>query len=173
MRALTAIYRKEVMAYFHSPIAYVLMVGFTLITGYFYFTGVAFYSVASMQAMQNPMFMKLNLQDMLVAPLMGNMSIIMMLISPLLTMRLLAEEKRTGTLELLLSYPLGDVTVVLAKYLAAVSMLALILAPTFVQVLLLAWLGQPHWPAVLTGYLGLLLEGGAFIALGLLASAAT
>ncbi len=173
MKALGAIYRKELLTYFHSPIAYVLWVGFLVITGYFFYTGVAFYTMASMQAMQNPMFAQLNLQDMLVAPLMGNQSVIMMLICPLLTMRLLSEEKRTGTLELLLSYPLGDASVVLGKYLAALSMLALILAPTLLQGLILSWLGSPHWPAILTGYLGLLLEGGAFLALGIFTSSAT
>jgi ABC-2 type transport system permease protein len=173
MRALTAIYLRELRAYFHSPIAYVLWVGFLLITGYFFFTGVASYSMASMQAMQNPMFMRLNLQEWLVGPLLGNMSVIMMLITPLLTMRLLSEEKRTGTLELLLSYPLTDLSVVLGKYLAALTMLALILAPTLVHLAILAMLGNLYWPAVLAGYLGLLLEGGGFLALGLTASAMT
>lgn len=173
MKAFKAIYQREIRAYFHSPIAYVLIVGFLAITGYFFYNGVAFYSIASMQTMQNPMMMKLNLQDMLMAPLMANMSIILMLITPLLTMRLLSEEKRTGTIELLLSYPLGDACVVLAKFLAAWTMLALLLALTWVQVGILAWLGPLHMPAVLTGYLGLLLMCGCFAALGSLASAAT
>jgi ABC-2 type transport system permease protein len=173
MRAFLAIYQREIRAYFHSPIAYVLMVGFLVITGYFFYNGVAFYSLASMQAMQNPLFMKLNLQDMLMSPLMSNMSVILMLITPLLTMRLLSEEKRSGTIELLFSYPLTDACVVLAKFLAAWSVLALMLALTWIQVAILAWLGPIHLPATLTGYLGLLLMCGCFVALGLLASAAT
>lgn len=173
MRVMKAIFKRELMAYFHSPVAYVLWVGFLTLTGFFFYNGVAFYSLASMQSMQNPMFMKLNLHEMLLGPLLGNMSIIMMLITPLLTMRLLSEEKRSGTIELLLSYPLTDLSVVLGKYLAALAMLALILTPTLAQVAILAWLGPVHWPSVAAGYLGLILEGAGFLALGLLASALT
>jgi ABC-2 type transport system permease protein len=173
MRPFRAIYLRELKAYFHSPIAYVLMVGFLALTGYFFYSAVAMYSVVSLQAMQNPMLMKMNLTDMLVSPLLSNMSIILMLISPLLTMRLVAEEKKTGTVELLLTYPLTDTAVVLAKFLAAWTMLAVMLALTGVQMAVLFWLGEPHLPAVLSGYLGLLLMSGAFAALGLFASAAT
>jgi ABC-2 type transport system permease protein len=173
MRGLQAIYRRELMAYFHSAIAYVLWVGFLLITGFFFDRVTEYYSMISLQAMQNQAGMGLNLHDMLVAPLLGNMSVILILVTPLLTMRLLSEEKRAGTLELLLSYPLSDLAVVLGKFLAAWSMLALILAPTLLHMAILAWLGPLYWPTVLLGYLGLLLLGGGFIALGLLASACT
>ncbi len=173
MSALTAIYRKEMRAYFCSPIAYVLWTCFVALTGYFFYTGLLYYSMASMQAMQQPWGATLNLQEMLMAPLMSNWSVMLMLISPLLTMRLLSEEKRSGTIELLLSYPLSDASVVLGKFLAALSMFALILLPTLAQVAILFWLGQPHLPAILAGYLGLLFMGAAFIALGLLASALT
>jgi ABC-2 type transport system permease protein len=171
--AFKAIYLRELRAYFFSPIAYVLLVGFLLISGYFFYSGVAFYSMASLQAAQNPLMFKLNLQQMLVAPLMSNMSVIMMFVAPLLTMRLLSEEKRSGTLELLLSYPLGDMCVVLAKFLAAWTVLGLILALSGVQYVILSWMGPVHWPGVASGYLGLILLGGGFLALGVLASAAT
>ncbi|MFH1033439.1 MAG: ABC transporter permease [Pseudomonadota bacterium] len=173
MRALQAIYLRELQAYFHSAIAYVLWVGFLLLSGFFFYSGTMYYGMASLQAMRNPMGGGLNLHDMLVAPLLGNMSVIQMLVAPLLTMRLLSEEKRAGTLELLLSYPLSDLSVVLGKFLAALSMLALILAPTLLHMIILAWLGPLYWPTVLLGYLGLLLLGAGFIALGLLASALT
>ncbi|MFZ5586730.1 MAG: ABC transporter permease [Thermodesulfobacteriota bacterium] len=173
MRALAAIYRKEMRAYFFSPIAYVLWASFTALTGYFFYSGLLYYSMASMQAMQQPWGMSLNLQEMLVAPLMSNWSVMLMLISPLLTMRLISEEKRTGTIELLLSYPLTDFGVVLGKFLAALTMFALILLPTLIQVVILFWLGEPHLPAIMSGYLGLVCMGGAFIALGLTASALT
>jgi len=173
VRSFRAIFLREIRAYFLSPIAYVLWVGFLALSGYFFFNAVAYYSMASMQAMQNPMMMKINLTEHLLAPLLANTSVIMMLITPLLTMRLLSEEKRTGTLELLLSYPLSDTVVVLGKFLASWAMLALILVPSWLQVALLAWLGQPYLPAVAVGYLGLLLMGGCFLSLGLLASAMT
>lgn len=173
MKGLQAIYLRELKAYFHSPIAYVLWVGFLLLTGYFFYSGTMYYALASLQTMQDPMGGGLNLHDLLVAPLLGNMSVLMMLMAPLLTMRLLSEEKRSGTLELLLSYPLSDFAVVLGKFLAALTMLALILAPTLLHMLILAWLGPVHWPGLLLGYVGLLLLGGSFLALGLMASACT
>ncbi len=173
MRALKAIYLRELGAYFHSAIAYVLWVGFLLLSGFFFYSGTMYYSMASVQALRSPMGAGLNLYDMLVAPLLGNMSVLLMLVTPLLTMRLLSEEKRAGTLELLLSYPLSDFSVVLGKFLAALTMLALILAPTLLHMAILGWLGPLYWPLVLLGYLGLLLLGGGFIALGLLASACT
>ncbi len=173
MRAFNAIFWRELKAYFYSPIAYVLLVGFLAITGYFFYSGVAFYTLASMQAMQNPAFANLNLQDALVAPLLSNMSIILMLITPLLTMRLLSEEKRSGTLELLLSYPLSDTTVVMAKFLAAWCVVFITLGLSLIPFVILNSMGELHWPAVLAGYLGLLLMGGAFVSLGILASSAT
>lgn len=173
MRALTAIYLKELRAYFHSVIAYVLLVAFLALSGYFFYAAMAYYSMASMQAMQNPMMMEMNLHDMVVGPLLSNMTVILMLIAPLLTMRLLADEKRAGTLELLLSYPLTDTVVVAGKFLAALTFFAVMLAATLPQMGIIAWLGEPHLPAMAVGYLGLLLMGGAFIALGLLASSLT
>jgi ABC-2 type transport system permease protein len=173
MRALITIYRREMGAYFHSPIAYVLIVGYLALSGYFFYSGLAFYSMASLQAMQNPLFMKINLTEMLVAPLLTNYAIFFLFAVPLLTMRLLSEERKTGTIELLLSYPVTDTSVILAKFLAAWTMVAMILALTWVPMGLLFWLGQPHLPAMLSGYLGLLLMGGCFVAFGLLCSAAT
>ena len=127
MRAFVAIYLKEMRTYLSSPIAYALMVAYLAITGYFFYTAAAQYAFLSLQAMQNPMLANMKLHQFLVGPLLGNQSIILLLIIPLLTMRLLSEEKRTGTIELLLSYPLGDSCVVLAKFAAAWTMVALML----------------------------------------------
>ena len=134
MRAFAAIYWRELRAYFHSAIAYVLIVGFLLITGYFFYAGVAQYAMYSMQAMQNPVLMKMNLMDWLISPLLGNMAVIFILVAPLLTMRLLSEERRTGTIELLLSYPVTDFSVVMAKFLAAWTMISVILGLTLVHI---------------------------------------
>ncbi|MBU1275218.1 MAG: ABC transporter permease, partial [Proteobacteria bacterium] len=101
MRAFLAIYRREMGAYFHSPVAYVVLVAFLVLTGYFFYAGVSFYTLASLQVMQNPMMMELNLQDHLLGGLVTNVSVILLFAAPLLTMRLLAEERKSGTLELL------------------------------------------------------------------------
>ncbi|RJX34468.1 MAG: ABC transporter permease [Desulfarculus sp.] len=173
MRALKTIYLRELTAYFYSPIAYVLLVGFLALTGYFFYSGVAFYALASLQMMQNPMMMQMNLQDHLLGPLLMNTTVVLMLITPLLTMRLLAEEKRTGTMELLLSYPLGDMSVVLGKFLAAWTFFALMVVSSWLHLAVLASMAKLAWTPLAVGYLGLLLMGGAFISLGLWASALT
>ena len=174
MRTLKAVYLREMRSYFHSPIAYVLLVMFQVLTGFFYFLAVAAYSNASMQAMRQPMGgWEMNLQEWVVGPLQVNMGFVMMLITALLTMRLLSEEKRSGTLELLLSYPLTDTVVVLGKFLAAWTVYGLMLLCSAVGMVMLFWLGQPHLPSMLNGYLGLMLLGAAFISVGILASALT
>lgn len=173
MKAFGAIYWRELRAYFHSAIAYVLLVGFLLITGYFFAAGVAQYTQFSLQAMQNPVMMKINLMDHLVTPLMGNMAVIFILVAPLLTMRLLSDERRTGTIELLLSYPVGDASVVLAKFLAAWTMISVMLGLTWIHMLVLLWIADPYLPAMATGYLGVFLLCGAFVALGIFASSVT
>jgi gliding motility-associated transport system permease protein len=173
MRAFGAIYIRELKAYFFSPVAYALLVSFLVLTGYFFYSGVAFYSMASLQVMQNPMMMQLNLQEYLLAPLLMNTSVMLMLITPLLTMRLLAEEKRSGTMELLLSYPLGDAQVVLGKFFAAWTFFTAMVAASWFQVALLATMADPAWAPLAVAYLGLIIMGGAFISLGLWASALT
>lgn len=173
MRALGAIYAKEIRAYFHSAVAYAILVGFLLLCGYFFYSSVAYYALASLQSMQNPMLAQLDPQQLIITPLLSNLSVLLLLVAPLLTMRLISEERKTGAIELLLSYPLGDASVVLGKFLAAWTMMAVILALSWVQWAILGWLMPVHWPALLVGYLGLFLLSGAFISLGLLASAAT
>jgi ABC-2 type transport system permease protein len=170
---LKAIYLREMRSYFHSPIAYVLLVMFQVLSGFFFFLAVASYASASMQAMQNPMAWQMNLQDWVVGPLQINMGFTMMLITALLTMRLVSEEKRSGTLELLLSYPLTDTVVVLGKFLAAWTVYALMLLCSGAGMAMLFWLGEPYLPSMLAGYLGLMLLGAAYIAVGILASALT
>lgn len=173
MRAFLAIYRREMAAYFHSPVAYVVLVAFLLLTGYFFYAGVSFYTLASLQVMQNPMMMELNLQDHLLAGLISNVSVILLFAAPLLTMRLLAEERKSGTLELLLSYPLSDISVVMGKFFAAWSVLGLMVAATWVQIILLAFMTPLPWLPLAVSYGGLLLMAGAFVAFGLWTSSLT
>lgn len=173
MRAFWAIYLRELKSYFLSPIFYVVLAVFQVVTGFFYFLHVAGYMERSMMAAQNPMGFQLDLQTMLVGPVMLNMAFLMMLIVPILTMRLLSEEKKGGTLELLLSYPISDTVVVMAKFLAVWTIYALMVLLSSVGLIMLFWITTPHLPAILTGYLGLLLVGAAFLSVGLLASALT
>lgn len=174
MKQLATIYLRELRAYFYSPIAYVLLVMFQAVTGYFYYLNTTYYAAASMQLMRNPMAVEgFNLQDMVVNSYLLTVAFMMMLITALLTMRLVSEEKRSGTLELLMSYPVTDTVVVLGKFLAAWTVLGIMLLCTGSSMALLFWLGEPHLPSVLCGFLGLMLLGGAYISVGLLFSSLT
>ena len=116
---------------------------------------------------------QVNINEMVIRPLFDDMSIILLLIVPLLTMRLLAEEKKTGTIELLLTYPIRELAVLLGKYLATLLVLLVFLAATVIYIFLLSWVGDLEWGPVLTGYGGLVLMTAGFVSLGLFASALT
>ena len=114
------IFKKELRLYFTSPVAYVLLTIFLLIAGWFFYSIFAFFTRASMQTAMNPqMGRDLNVTDSVLRPLFPNMSVILLLLMPMLTMRLFAEERRAGTIELLLTYPVRDGEVLIGKYLAA------------------------------------------------------
>jgi ABC-2 type transport system permease protein len=115
----------------------------------------------------------LNITDSVLRPLFSNVSVILLLLMPLVTMRLFAEERRSGTIELLLTYPVRDGAVLLGKFLAALALYIIMLVLTLVYPGLLFAFARPEWGPVVTGYLGLLLLGSAFIAAGLFASSLT
>jgi len=174
MRNVWAICKREIKSYFYSPIAYVVIVMFGVIAGWFFFTSMSFYSLLSFQSMQNPYIRyQLNLTEMVIRPMFGNISIIMLLMLPVVTMRLFSEEKKTGTIELLLTYPVSDLQALLGKYIAALCVFLVMLLFTIVYAFLMAWFGTPESGPLITAYIGLLLMGASFIALGLFASSLT
>lgn len=168
------IFKKEMRLYFSSPIAWVILTIFTLITGYFFYSIFAYYTLASMQSMMNPMMAReMNVTDNVLRPLFSNISVILLLLMPLLTMRLFAEERRSGTIELLLTYPVRDGAVLMGKYLAALAMYGVMLAVTLVYPALVLYFARVEWGVLATGYLGLLLMGATFLAVGIFASSLT
>ncbi|MCF6210287.1 MAG: ABC transporter permease [Gammaproteobacteria bacterium] len=177
VRSVGLILNRELKSYFSSLIAYVVIVMFLLITGYFFYNLLATFSVISFQAQVNPMLAKqyqlLNINETVVRPLFGNISIIMLLMTPLLTMRLISEEKKSGTIELLLTFPVKDIDVVLGKYLACLFVFLVMILLTATYPILLLGLGEPEVMPILTGYLGLFLLGAAFISLGIFTSSLT
>jgi len=109
MSSFWPIFKRELRAYFVSPIAYVVMVMFLTIAGYFFYSSFAFFNFIGFQAMSNPMMARnLNVTEGVLRPLYGNLGVVLLFIMPLLTMRLFAEEKKQGTIELLLTYPVRD-----------------------------------------------------------------
>ncbi|MCL4459740.1 MAG: ABC transporter permease [Chloroflexi bacterium] len=155
MRNILALTEKEIKTYFVSPVAYVVMAAFLVVTGFFFAAIISALREASMRY------------------LFYNMSIILLLLSPIITMRLLAEEQRSGTIELLLTNPVRDAEVVLGKFLASLALFILMLVPTALYSLLLFTYGDPDGGPIITGYIGLLLIGAAFLSFGLLASSLT
>lgn len=168
MTRMLAIYRKELGFFFHSIIAYVVLTIFLLLAGYFFYNLLAYFNLLSMQAMQNPLLaQQLNITEGVLQPLFGNISIVLLLILPLLTMRLLSEERKSGTAELLFTYPISDWDALLGKYFATLTVFALMLACTLLYPLLLDKYAEPEFGPLVSGYLGLFLLGMAFIAMGL------
>jgi len=174
MRGFWSVYRKELYSLFASPIFYVVGFIFLVISGYFYYGAMVFYSRYSFEATQDPMMMGyLNVTEMVLRPFFMDISLVLLLIAPLLTMRMYAEERKSGTLELLFTYPVSDRATLLAKFAAVTSTLGVVLLGTVPCILLLGWIGKPNWAAVVCGYLGVLLLGGAFMSLGTFTSAMT
>jgi len=169
------IFKKEMRLYFTSTVAYVVLFIFLLVMGYFFSQIFYYFSMASMQSAMNPgMARELNVTDGVMRPLFSNIAVILLLsLMPLVTMRLFAEERQTGTIELLLTYPVRDGAVLLGKYLAALALYATLLVLTLVYPAMLLAFARVEWGPVATGYLGLLLMGAAFLAVGVLASSLT
>jgi len=172
MRNIAAIAQREVNAYFVSPIGYVLIGFFALLFGWFFYVPLAFFIQQSSQMGMNPT-QALNINQMLVGPTLMNTTVIMLFLFPLITMRTYAEEKRSGTIELLLTSPVTDVEIIMGKFLGAMLLYAAMLAVTLLHMAILFIFGDPEWKPIATGYLGLLLMGGCFLSLGLFISSLT
>ena len=169
-----AIFKKEMRLYFTSPVAWVVLTIFLLIAGYFFYSIFAFFTQASIQSAMNPqMGRDLNVTDSVMRPLFSNISVILLLLMPLVTMRLFAEERRAGTIELLLTYPVRDGAVLTGKYLAALGLYAIMIGLTLLYPAIVVYFARLEWGPVFTGYLGLLLMGATFIAVGVFASSLT
>jgi ABC-2 type transport system permease protein len=150
-----AVYQKEMWTYFRSPIAYFVVSVFLLGTGYFFLYNIVLAGETTM------------------AGTFQNMGILLVTLTPLVSMRLLASEYSAGTAELLLTLPLRPWEIVLGKYLGAVTILLVITAATLVDLIPLYLFGTPETPTIVAGYLGFVLLGMACLAVGQLFSALT
>ncbi|MBM4287813.1 MAG: ABC transporter permease [Deltaproteobacteria bacterium] len=174
MTGCLAVWRKELTVYFATPIFYLTGFFFLLLAGYFFYSNIAYYTILSFQAGQNPYLEgMLTPLQMVYRPFFSNLAVLFLFIVPLFTMRLFAEEKRSGTMELLFTFPLSDWGIISGKFLAALALYALLLAVTGLYSAALAAIIAVDWSAIVVGYLGLLLLGGAFLALGMFSSSLT
>ena len=170
------IYKKELRLYFTTPLAWAVIFIFLLVMGFFFWLYFTIFTRASMQAAMNPaMARDLSVIEYVMRPLFsGFLSVILFLsLVPAITMRLVSEERRSGTLELLMTHPVTDGAIVMGKFLGALALWVVMLAVSLIHMGLLFIYGNPEWKPLLAAYLGLLLMGGAFIALGLMISSTT
>ena len=172
MGNIAAIAQKELRSYFASPIAYIIIGFFALVFGWFYFVSLNFFMQASLQ-MGMPGQGQVNINTMAIRPLLQNVSVVALFVLPLITMRTYSEEKRSGTIELLLTSPITDFQIIMGKFLGTVALYALMLAVTLIHMGILFIYGNPEWKPILSGYLGLLLMGSSFLSIGLLISSLT
>jgi ABC-2 type transport system permease protein len=152
---LRALFRRELRSFFLSPISYLVWVVFLVMAGGLFVLGLHDRGRASLDGTFR------------------SMGVLLLFVTPLLTMRLLADEHRLGTLENLLTDPLRERTIVLAKYFAVLVFFAVMLTPTLAFPAILHWLGEPDLGPIAGGYLGLFLLGSLFLAIGLFCSAIT
>ncbi|HEY7284594.1 MAG TPA: ABC transporter permease subunit [Vicinamibacterales bacterium] len=173
MRNVLAIAHKELKSYFSSPIAYIVLGFWALLYGYFFVAILSFFVRQSMQMGQFQGPQSMNINQQLIRPLVQNVTILVLFLMPMVTMRTYSEEKRSGTIELLLTSPVTDWQIILGKFLGAMALYGTMLAVTLVHLGFLFYWGRPEWKPVLTAYLGLLLLGGCFISVGLFISSLT
>ena len=176
MTNIWAVAYKELRSYFVSPIAYVVLAGFLLLCGWFFWIYLAQFSqmVQIYSQVQRPdLLEQFNLNDMVMAPLLQNMVVIFLILLPLVTMRLFAEERSQGTDELLLTSPIGTLEITLGKFLGASLFFLIMMGCTLVYPAILMYFGNPELGPILTGYLGVILIGLSFLSLGLFTSTLT
>jgi ABC-2 type transport system permease protein len=171
--------RKELRNYFSSTIAYAFLVIFLFIVGFFFYYSMVTYSMQSMYAARNPMMMqRMNPTDAILSPLFSLMGFMLVFLIPVLTMRLFAEERKLGTIELLFTYPITELQLVFGKFLAAVSVLVMMFGFTSVYIILYNKAfgfvsSQIPWGTIGSGYLGLFLLSLAFMSFGMWVSSMT
>ena len=173
MRNILAIANKELRSYFTSPIAYIVIGFFALLYGFFFIAIMRYFVSQSMQAGLMGGAQAMNVNQQLIRPLLQNFLVVNLFLLPMVTMRTYSEEKRSGTIELLLTSPITDFEIVMGKFLGALTLYAFMLAVTLIHVALLFVYGKPEWKPLLTSYVGLLLLGACFISVGMFISTLT
>jgi ABC-2 type transport system permease protein len=170
LRNILAIAQKELRSYFASPIAYIVIGFFALLYGYFFAIILRYFVNQSMQASLMGGAQAMNVNQQVIRPVFQNVTVIALFLLPMVTMRTYSEEKRSGTIELLLTSPLTDFQIVMGKFLGTLGLYCAMLAVTVFHLGVLFVGGRPEWKPLLTAYLGFVLFGGCFLSLGLFIS---
>ncbi|HKJ67394.1 MAG TPA: ABC transporter permease subunit [bacterium] len=177
MKNTLVIFKRDLKSYFSSPIAYVVLALFIAISGVFFYALLTRFLNIQMQAMYRAQQMQqqipVNVNQYLLRPLISNMSIIALFMVPMITMRSFSEDKKSGTMELLLTSPLTNLQMILGKFGAALVLYTSMIVVAFIYPLVLMIYGQPEIMPTILGYVGLLLMGAATVSVGVLISSLT
>ena len=173
MRNIWTVCRRELYSYFVSPIAWVLLTIFAFLSGVFTYIISASFLRYSLEGQMSGQSTPMNLNQQVIAPLFSNIAVVGLFLIPLISMRLFAEEKRTGTIELLVTSPIHDLEIVIGKWLSAVLMYGALLLVLLLDFSFLFIYGHPDWKPVVTGLVGILLQGACLLALGTFISTLT
>jgi gliding motility-associated transport system permease protein len=176
MRNTLTIAGKELAGYFVQPVAYVVMTVFLLLGGFFFFELLSYFQILLRMyaAMQNAAVLaRLNLNQRVIEPLLHNLSIVLVILVPAITMRTFAEEKRTGTYEFLLTAPIRTGEIVAGKFIAAGLFVLIMIGLAGIFPLILAIFGNPEIGPMVSGYIGLALLALSFVSIGLFTSSLT
>ena len=178
MNNVLSIFRREFNSYFVSPIAYFLLFVFLFIAGYFFSAILQYFNMMQVQMFQQAQMYQqapppINVNQVMIGPLMQNLSVISLFLFPLIAMRLVAEERKQGTIELLMTSPIHPWHWIIGKYLSAFALYLVMLLAPFLLTLSLSFFGDPELLPIMSGYLGLVLMGGSFLAIGILISSLT
>ena len=173
MRNAWIICRKELGSYFVSPVAYLLLAMFSLIFGFFFWNVLGYFLIMGVEMQMRGQMFPMNINEQVIRPLLSNVSVLGLFFIPMITMRLFAEEKRSGTIELLATSPIRDLEIIMGKWLAAILLYSCLLLFTAVNFAFLFRYGNPDWRPLAVAYLGLLLQAGALLAIGTFISTLT
>jgi len=169
-----AIVKREITSYFTSPIAYVILAIFALLTGYFFYVRIQLYTFLSLQFMRYQGYIQsLNIGDFIIKPLYANLGVILLLLIPIITMKSYAEEKRNGTKELIMTSPVTITEIVIGKFLSACIVFLAMLILTLSVPIILGSYASADKGILITTYIGMFLLGASMISIGMFASSIT
>ncbi len=178
MKSALWIAKREIGSFLNSPVFYVVTTVFLVLYGFLFFAILSDFSQTSMQAAPRAAQLQaagysVNANDMVIVPSLGNMSVILLFIIPLITMRSFAEERKNKTFALLLSSPVHLREIVAGKFLACLAIVGFMILLSSYSIMIIAMMGEPEWGPIISGYLGLFLMMGCYVAMGVFASSLT
>ena len=170
MKRILAIAQRELSAYFATAMGWISLSGFVALTGLIF---ALIITASFMQGLQMSYGGALNVNEHVVPDLFGTIAVFLLFLTPAISMRLFAEDRKQHSIELLLSSPVSSLEIVLGKYLGAIGFLLILLIGTLHCVAIMFWISTPDPMILITNYIGVFLMGAAFLSLGMLTSACT